>query len=83
MLATQASAFNETCRIWAPEYRQATLGCYWSPDVTNGIAALEFAYADVVRAFRQFLVEIGPGKPFVLGERKKDSSNLLYCIRPR
>ena len=53
-IRNQASVFNGCCAIYAPRYRQMTLGGYikWSP---NSVAATELAYGDVARAFRYFL----------------------------
>lgn len=60
----QASAFNGCCAIYAPRYRQMTLGGYikWS---ANSEKATELAYSDVARAFRQFLLW-NQGRPFIV-----------------
>ncbi|UVO51255.1 DUF3089 domain-containing protein [Sphingomonas sp. SUN019] len=60
----QASAFNECCAIYAPRYRQMTLGGYikWSD---NSVRATELAYGDIARAFRQFLTW-NRGRPFIV-----------------
>ena len=79
MLAGQASAFNGTCRVWAPEYRQAALGSYWG-GIESGRAALTFAYHDVARAFKQFLVEIGPGRPFVLASHSQGGHHMCRLL---
>ena len=79
MLAGQASAFNSTCRIWAPHYRQACLGSYWG-GVSNGRQALEFAYADVARAFVQFLAEIGPDAHFVLASHSQGGHHMVRLL---
>ena len=57
MLATQASAFNESCRIYAPHYRQAHLESFFCNKV-EGRKALDFAYNDVKAAFYDFLYRI-------------------------
>ena len=60
----QASAFNGCCAVYAPRYRQMTLGGYirWSDESAK---ASELAYADIARAFRQFLVW-NKGRPFII-----------------
>ena len=67
----QASVFNGCCAIYAPRYRQMTLGGYvrWSE---NSVRATEVAYSDVVRAFRQFLVW-NRGRPFILAGHSQGS----------
>ena len=46
----QASVFNESCRIYAPRYRQATLYSFMDKK-DNGKKALDLAYNDVLDAF--------------------------------
>lgn len=60
----QASAFNGCCAIYAPRYRQMTLGGYirWSD---QSVKATELAYSDIARAFRQFLAW-NKGRPFII-----------------
>ena len=43
MLGNQVSAFNNTCNIYAPEYRQATYYSFFAKD-TDGTKALDLAY---------------------------------------
>ena len=49
-LATQASAFAETCNVYAPYYRQATYYSFFDKD-TNGYKAQDLAYSDLSNAF--------------------------------
>lgn len=70
-IRNQASVFNACCAIYAPRYRQMTLGGYikWS---SNSEAATELAYSDVVRAFREFRRRTGD-RPFVLAGHSQGS----------
>ena len=54
MLANQASVFNDSCNIYAPEYRQATYYSFFS-NHENGLKALDLAYKDVERAFDYYI----------------------------
>ena len=56
-LATQASAFAETCNVYAPYYRQATYYSFFDED-SNGYKAQDLAYSDLSNAFCDI-----PGKP--------------------
>lgn len=49
VLAVQASAFGETCRVYAPHYRQMTFGGFVF-DQKGGRVAMELAYSDVFGA---------------------------------
>ena len=52
--AGMMSVFNESCRIFAPKYRGATLASYIYDNI-NGRKAFDLAYSDVQRAFHIFL----------------------------
>ena len=51
-LLGQAAMFTSMCRVFAPLYRQGTIGIYPSPDTDK---YLEIAYPDVEEAFRYYL----------------------------
>ena len=90
MLGNQASAFNESCNIYAPEYRQATYYSFFDRD-GNGMKALDLAYDDVENAFDYFIEHLNNDKPFIIAShsqgalhaqklinRKIDNSN--FCL---
>jgi hypothetical protein len=68
--ATQASAFNETCRIWSPKYRQCTIVGL------DNESAMGVAYSDCERAFHYFLQHIEPNAPFVLASHSQGSYHM-------
>ncbi len=78
-LRGQASAFNGVGQVWAPKYRQATFGAFLTakPDAAR---ALDFAYADVVRAFAAFVAAVPPGTPIVLAGHSQGSRHLLRLV---
>ena len=73
MLATQASAFNGICQIYAPQYRQATFAAISTNQHESSINSLELAYSDIKRAFEYFLFEINRNKPFILASHSQGS----------
>ena len=73
MLATQASAFNGICQIYAPQYRQATFAAISTNQYESSINSLELAYSDIKRAFEYFLFEINRNKPFILASHSQGS----------
>lgn len=78
VLAAEASALNGCCRVYAPRYRQATLGSYYaSPN--NALPAFELAYADVSEAFDAFLKQSGD-RPFVLAGHSQGSMHLMRLL---
>tara|TARA_X000000368_G_scaffold18460_1_gene14615 strand:- start:3771 stop:4865 length:1095 start_codon:yes stop_codon:yes gene_type:complete len=65
MLGNQASAFNESCNIYAPEYRQATYYSFFDVN-NNGRNALDLAYSDIESAFNFFIENLNKDKPFII-----------------
>ena len=65
MLANQASTFNDSCNIYAPEYRQATYFAFFDKN-QNGKKALDLAYTDIESAFDYFIENNNNDKPFIV-----------------
>ncbi len=78
----QASVFNGVSAIWAPRYRQATLGAFFRPG-PDADAALELAYGDVARAFEAFLAAQPAGRPLILAGHSQGSLHLLRLVAER
>ena len=78
-LRNQASAFNGVGGVWAPKYRQATFGAFLTtrPDAAR---ALDFAYADVVRAFAAFVAAVPKDAPIILAAHSQGSRHLLRLV---
>lgn len=81
-LRGQASAFNEIGEVWAPRYRQATFGAFLTGQ-KEAQQALDFAYADVIAAFDEFLKEIGPTRPIILAGHSQGALHLERILRER
>ena len=63
-----------------PYYRQAAYQVYnVAPNPTTA-RAYRIAYEDVKAAFDQFLVEIGPGTPFILAGHSQGTDHLEHLI---
>ncbi len=79
-LFIQASVFNESARIYAPRYRQATL--YSFLDTTgSGKKAFELAYKDVIKAFIHYLAYYNKGRPFIIAGHSQGSKMLIPVLR--
>ena len=82
IVPTEASAFSNVARVWAPRYRQATVGAFLTtkPDATK---ALALAYSDVLRAFDAFLNQAPPAAPIILAGHSQGSYHLLHLLKDR
>jgi len=81
-LRGQASAFNHVGDIWAPRYRQATLGAFLT-DKEEGQQALDAAYQDVLQAFDYFIREVPDGQPMILAGHSQGSLHLTNLLKDR
>lgn len=74
----QASAFNQSSRVFAPRYRQAHIGNFYSEDTMASAKALALAYQDVRAAFLYYLEHFNNGRPIVIASH---SQGALLSIR--
>ncbi|NQX95508.1 MAG: DUF3089 domain-containing protein, partial [Erythrobacter sp.] len=75
-----ASPFNAASEIWAPRYRQATMGAFLT-DQAEATQAIEAAYADVREAYRFFVSSLDDDTPVVLAGHSQGSLHLLRLLR--
>jgi hypothetical protein len=71
----QISAFNGCCRLYAPQYRQASLGGL------KEHGAVELAYSDVASAFRYFIAHESNGRPFILASHSQGTALAIELIQ--
>jgi hypothetical protein len=77
-----ASPFNKSIDLWAPRYRQATIGAFLTekPDAAQ---ALDLAYGDVLAAFDHFIATVDPKKPVVLAGHSQGAYHLRRLLADR
>ena len=77
-----ASPFNQATEIWAPRYRQATLGAFFTgkPEAAK---ALDAAYNDVAQAFDLFMAKADPNLPIVLAGHSQGSAHIIRLLREK
>ena len=75
----QASVFNESCKIYAPRYRQATLYSFMDSK-DNGEKALKLAYSDVKDAFNYYLTHYNKGRPFIIASHSQGTRHAVKLI---
>ncbi len=84
MLAGQASAFNGCGRVYAPEYRQASIlafiAPYIAPQRNDAFSALDLAYSDVSRAFDYFIGHYSQGRPFIIAGHSQGAMHALRLL---
>ncbi|HEY1629819.1 MAG TPA: DUF3089 domain-containing protein [Rhizomicrobium sp.] len=76
VLLGQIGAFNGCCRLYAPRYRQATLAA-----LSRSVPAVEFAYADVARAFRYYIAHENNGRPFIIASHSQGSAHAIRLLQ--
>ena len=74
----QASIFNNSCRVFAPRYRQAHLKTFFNRGSEPNEAALDLAYQDVKAAFEYYLSHDNHGRPIIIAGH---SQGALHAIR--
>jgi hypothetical protein len=76
VLLQQVSAFNACCRLYAPQYRQASLY-----SLSHSRPANEIAFADVQRAFRWYIAHENHGRPFILASHSQGSGIAIRLLQ--
>ncbi|WP_088311553.1 DUF3089 domain-containing protein [Novosphingobium sp. B 225] len=77
-----ASPLGNAVQVWAPRYRQAAFGAFFT-DGPEGKQALDAAYADVLAAFDQFLAEAPADLPIVLAGHSQGGFHLRRLLAER
>jgi hypothetical protein len=76
-----ASAFADAGEIWAPRYRQATLGAFLAEDRVTAGKAIDAAYRDVEEAFDAFVAAQPKNKPIVLAGHSQGALHLTTLLK--
>ena len=76
----QASAFNGSCKVYAPRYRQATLYSFFDKK-DNGHKALDLAYEDVKAAFSYYLKHYNNGRPFIIASHSQGTWHAIRLFK--
>ena len=67
----QASVFNQSCRVFAPRYRQANLKAFYTTDKLAAEKAFDVAYEDVKNAFEYYLKNNNHGRPIIIASHSQ------------
>lgn len=77
----QASAFNESARVYAPRYRQAHIGMYSEKDSAMKYAAFNLAYEDVKKAFEYYLKNENKGRPIIIASHSQGTTHATRLLK--
>jgi hypothetical protein len=76
----QAARFRETCALYVPLYRQATMGTFvGAPDQLE--QRLAIAFSDIEAAFEQYLAVHDRGRPLVLLGHSQGAQMITRLVR--
>jgi hypothetical protein len=78
-----ASAFTPAGDIWAPRYRQATMGAFLAEDRVTAGKAIDAAYQDVAAAFDQMVKEIPADQPIILAGHSQGALHLTTLLKDK
>ncbi len=77
-----ASPFASSGDIWAPRYRQASIGAFLT-EKPEGQEALDAAYGDVLVAFDHFIAAQQKDRPIIIAGHSQGARHLTYLLRDR
>jgi hypothetical protein len=78
-LTYQASAFNGSCKVYVPRYRQASLVTYIEKK-GNAPKVFNLAYQDVKQAFLYYLKNYNNGRPFIIASHSQGTDHAIRLI---
>lgn len=77
----QASVFNESCKVYAPRYRQAALNNFFSKNTDRSKEAFDVAYQDIKEAFEFYLKNYNNGRPIVIAGHSQGSMHAQRLLK--
>ena len=77
----QASAFNQSARVFAPRYRQAHIGMYSEKDSASKYAAFNKAYEDIKNAFLYYLKNENKGRPIIIASHSQGTTHATRLLK--
>ncbi len=76
----QATVFNESCRVYAPRYRQAIVEVFYN-ETADGQKALDLAYEDVKAAFEYYLKHYNNGRPVIIASHSQGTCHSRRLLK--
>lgn len=76
----QASVFNQSCRVFAPRYRQAHIRSFYTAG-TDTEKAFEIAYSDVKAAFVYYLKNLNKDRPIIIASHSQGTKHAGQLLK--
>lgn len=80
-ILNQASAFNESCHVYAPRYRQAHYYSFLTTHLQDKEAALNIAYQDIRKAFLYYLEHWNQGRPIIIASHSQGTVHAKRLLK--
>lgn len=77
----QASIFNQSCRVFAPRFREAHISQFFTQDSAEALKAFELAYQDIRTAFEYYLNNYNHGRPIIIAAHSQGSKHALRLLK--
>jgi hypothetical protein len=78
----QASIFNGVGRVYAPRYRQMSLGGFYDKhDVKSNGKAFHTAYCDIKASFEYYLAHFNQGRPIMIVSHSQGSAHAIHLLK--
>jgi pimeloyl-ACP methyl ester carboxylesterase len=77
----QSTAFNGSCRVYAPRYRQAHYSAFTSSDRVSAAKALALSYEDIRAAFEYYLEHYNQGRPIVIAGHSQGTLHAVHLVK--
>ncbi len=80
-ILNQATAFNGSCRVFAPRYRQAHYYSFITTDKSDAEKALNLAYSDVKKAFEHYLKYENNDRPIIIASHSQGTVHAKRLLK--
>ena len=80
-ILNQATAFNGSCRVYAPRYRQAHYYSFVTQNREDRIKAMDVAYSDIKAAFEYYLQNYQQGRPIVIAAHSQGTAHAKRLLK--
>lgn len=80
-ILNQASAFNGSCKVYAPRYRQAHYYSFVTQNREEAQKAMDLAYSDVKAAFEYYLQNYQHDRPIVIASHSQGTAHAKRLLK--
>jgi Protein of unknown function (DUF3089) len=80
-ILNQSTAFNGSCRVYAPRYRQAHYYSFVTDNQEDKLKALGLAYLDVKAAFEYYLKNHNQNRPIVIASHSQGTVHAVRLLK--